>query len=148
MVSSIAKHFVLSIFIVFVCTQCQTTKRTRFLQKEYKSIYVDQFKLTYFREMLIKGYNNSKAVQEIIKSDNSGFTELILLEEDYKLIDSLTTADNQKMIIDSTEGMRRAEGAQGKRPLGFILDKLNSKWLDSLARQRLKLSGVPKSWAQ
>ena len=104
--------------------------------------------MTYFRQILIKGYNNSKAIQEIINSDHSGFTEAILTEDDYKLIDSLTTADNEKMKIDSTQGNRRAEGAQGKRPLGFILDKLNSKWLDSLARQRLKSSGVPKSWTQ
>jgi hypothetical protein len=46
------------------------------------------------------------------------------------------------MKIDSTEGNQRAEGAQGKRPLGFILDKLKSKWFDSLANERYKISGV------
>ena len=61
----------------------------------YKSIYIDQFKLTYFRQILSKGYNNSKAIQEIISSDHSGFTEPILTEDDYKLIDSLTTVDNE-----------------------------------------------------
>lgn len=112
----------------------------------YKSIYIDQFKLTYFRQILSKGYNNSKAIQEIISSDHSGFTEPILTEDDYKLIDSLTTIDNEKMKIDSTEGNRRAEGAQGKRPLGFILNGLNSKWLDSIAKKRYKNSGVNKMY--
>jgi hypothetical protein len=108
----------------------------------YKSIYIDQFKLTYFRQILIKGYNNSTAIQEIISFDHSGFTEQILTEDDYKLIDSLTTADNEKMKIDSTQGNRRAEGAHGKRQLGFIIDRLNGKWLDSLASKRYKSSGV------
>jgi len=108
----------------------------------YKSIYVDQFKLTYFRKILIKGYNNSNAIQEIINSDHSGFTEPILTEADYKLIDSLTSVDNENLKIDSTQGNRRAEGSQGKRPLGYVLGKLNSKWLDSLANKRYKSSGV------
>ncbi|CAN5403883.1 hypothetical protein BH11BAC3_BH11BAC3_07750 [soil metagenome] len=140
MISAIAKCSALLILIILVCTQCQTTQRANFLRKEYKSIYIDQFKLTYFRQMLIKGYNNSTAVQEIIKYDHSGFTEIILTDIDYNLIDSLTTVDNQKMLADSLNGKRRAEGAQGKRPLGFILDKLNSKWLDSLANKRYQSS--------
>jgi hypothetical protein len=144
MVSSLAKFTVLLTFIILVCTQCQSTKRTRFLRKEYKSIYIDQFKLTYFRQILSKGYNNSKAIQEIINSDHSGFTEPILTEDDYRLIDSLTKVDNQQMVIDSTNGNRRAEGAQGKRPLGFIFVKLNSKWLDSVANKRYKNSGLKK----
>ena len=108
----------------------------------YKSIYIDQFKLTYFRYFLIKGYNNSKAIHEIIQSDHSGFTEPILTEKDYTLIDSLTISDNEKMKTDSTEGDQRAEGAQGKRPLGYIIERLNSKWLDSIAKRRYKSSGV------
>lgn len=142
MVSSIAKLTVLLTFIILVCTQCESTKRARFLRKEYKSIYIDQFKLTYFRQILSKGYNNSEAIQEIIRTDHSGFTEPILTEDDYKLIDSLTKVDNQQMVIDSTNGNRRAEGAQGKRPLGFIFVKLTSKWLDSVANKRYKNSGL------
>ena len=110
----------------------------------YKSIYINEFKLTYFRQMLIKGYNNSNAVQEIISKDNSGFAEIILSEDDYKLIDSLATIDNEKMKIDSSLGNKRAEGSQGKRPLGFILYRYNSKWLDSLANKRYKNSGIKK----
>lgn len=132
--------------ISLISTSCESTHRTSSLKVQYKEIYLDQFKLTYFRQLLSKSYNNSKAVREIINGDNSGFTEQILTEEDYKLIDSLTTIDNQRLIADSTEGHRRAEGAQGKRPLGYIIDKLTNKWLDSLAKRRLKVNGLPSSW--
>lgn len=63
--------------------------------------------------MLIKSYNNSNAVREIIDNDHSGITEPVLTDDDEQLIDSLTTADNNKMNTDSMEGERRAEGAQG-----------------------------------
>ncbi len=94
--------------------------------------------------MLTKSFNKSKAIEEIISSDYSGFTEPILTAGDYALIDSLTTADNEIMKIDSANGHLRAEGAQGKRPLGLILKKLNSKWMDSIANKRYKNSGVKK----
>ncbi|MET4082319.1 hypothetical protein ABIB40_002277 [Pedobacter sp. UYP30] len=98
--------------------------------------------MTNFRKILVKGYNNSNAVKEIINADKSGFTEPILTEADYKLIDSLTTIDNENLKADSTQSNRRAEGSHGKRPLGYILERLNSKWLDSLANKRYKTSVV------
>lgn len=134
--------------ISFLSTSCESTRRTASLRAQYKEIYLDQFKLTYFRQLLAKSYNNSNSVREIIDADHSGFTEPILTEEDYKLIDSITTIDNQFLITDSTEGRRRAEGAQGKRPLGYIMNKLTGKWLDSLAKQRLKKSGIPEYWTE
>lgn len=118
---------------------CDTTRRTQSLRAQYKVIYIEQFKLTYFRKLMVKGYNNSTAVREIISGDHSGFTEPILTEEDYRLIDSLTTIDNLYLIADSTNGRRRAEGSQGKRPLGYIMDKLQSKWLDSLAKKKMEI---------
>ena len=113
-------------------------------KSQWKSIYIEQFKLTYLRSILAKSYNRSQAIQEIISLDNSGFTEPVLTENDYKLIDSLTTADNETMKIDSTEGNRRAEGAQGKRPLQFIMKTFNDKSLEELAKKRLKMSGLLK----
>lgn len=103
--------------------------------------------MTYFKQLLKKSYNNSNAIIEIISKDHSGFTELILTEQDYTIIDSLTTFDNQRLIADSTESHLRAEGAQGKRPLGFIMDNLTSKWLDSLAKRRLEINCVSDSWS-
>lgn len=141
------------IYFLFVVTlsltfSCRSTPSRQSLNAQYKDIYLDQFKLTYFRKRLIKSYNNSNAIREIISTDHSGFTEPILTDRDYKLIDSLTTLDNQHLIADSIEGSRRAGGAQGKRPLRFIMDKLTSEWLDSLAQQRLEGSGVPNDWSK
>src|SRR5690606_21538429 len=130
------------LFVLLLGLNCKSSYSSKSDRAMYKSIYVDQFRLTYFRQMLIKGFNNSNAIQEIMKNDNSGFTESVLTIDDYKLIDSLTTVDNSRMKIDSTEGNNRAEGAQGKRPLRFILGKIRSKWLDSLANERYKNSGV------
>jgi hypothetical protein len=142
------RPFIYSILVTIVLTtiSCDSIRQTRSIKAQYKDIYIDQFKLTYFRQLLMKSYNNSNAVQELIGADHSGFTEPILTIDDYKLIDSLTTNDNKYLAVDSTEGGRRAEGAQGKRPLGFILNKQTSKWLDSLAKKRLKLSGLKNSW--
>ena len=121
-------------------------KTPRVSQKKamWKSIYVDQFKLTYLRAILSKGYNNSNAIQEIISLDNSGFTEPVLTDDDRKLIDSLTKAENEKMKADSTDGDRRAEGAQGKRPLQFIINTFDERSLEKLAKKRFKLSGLPE----
>ncbi|MFT3703134.1 MAG: hypothetical protein QM802_12225 [Agriterribacter sp.] len=132
---------IILLFVVLAGLNCKSTHGSASQKAAYKSIYTDQFKLTYFRQMLIKGYNNSNAIREIISSDHSGFTEPILTDDDYTLIDSLTTVDNEKMKIDSTGGSRRAEGAQGKRPLRFVIEKITDKWLDSIANERYKLSG-------
>ena len=136
----------LLIFISLLFSDCKSSQRTISLRNQYKTTYINQFKLTYFRQFLKKAYNNSASIKEIINNDHSGFTEIILLEDDYILIDSLTTADNLKMVYDSSQGQQRAEGAQGKRPLGYILHIVESKWLDSIAKRRLKISGVPESW--
>ena len=64
----------------------------------------------------------------------------------YKLIQILTTAEIEKKKIDSIQSNQRADGAHAKRPLGFILDRLNSKWLDSIANKRYKNSGVKKMY--
>ncbi len=113
-------------------------------KSQWKPIYIEQFKLTYLRSILAKSYNKSQAIQEVISLDNSGFTEPVLTDNDHKLIDSLTTADNETMKVDSTEGDRRAEGAQGKRPLQFIMKTFNERSLEKLAKKRFKMSGLLK----
>jgi hypothetical protein len=113
----------------FVGLKCKSTQNPTSQKAMYKAIYIDQFRLTYFRQLLIKSYNNSKAIQEIISNDHSGFTEPILTEDDYKLIDSLTIVDNDKMRVDSTEGNQRAEGAQGKDHSVLFLTNLKANGL-------------------
>jgi hypothetical protein len=144
MTAKVLYFFLLTILMITM--SCENTFRSQAQNTQYQEIYLDQFKLTYFKQLLKKSYNNSNAILEIIGNDHSGFTEPVLSEQDFKIIDSLTTLDNQRLIADSSESHLRAEGAQGKRPLGFIMDRLTSKWLDSLAKSRLKLSGVSDSW--
>ncbi len=126
---------------------CKNIHGVAFQKPTYKSAYINEFRLTYFRQILIKAYNNSNAVKEIIGSDHSGFTEPILTGDDYTFIDSLVSIDNERIKMDSADGNRRAEGAQGKRPLGFILNRIRSKWLDSLANERYRRSGVKESFS-
>ena len=126
------------IVLVFSCKTIQVPSK----KAQWKSIYINQFKLTYFRKVLLKSYNNSKAIKEIIDLDHSGFTEPVLTTDDYKLIDSLVEAENEKMKVDSIEGDRRAEGAQGKRPFQFILKTLEDRSLEKLAKSRFKKAGL------
>ena len=64
---------------------------------------------------------------------------LFYLKKIYHLIDSFTTIDNDKMKLDSIEGIDWAEGAQGKRPLGYLIDIMRSKFLDSLSKANIRL---------
>lgn len=130
--------FYLLVFILLTGLKCTSINAVSNKEKEFKAIYMNQIKLTYFRQILKKGYNYSSAVQEILNTDHSGFTEQVITEEDYISIDSLTTLDNEKMKTDSIEGIYRAEGSQGKRQLEYIINKLNSGFLDSFARKRYK----------
>jgi hypothetical protein len=131
------KFFILLLSVLFV--QCATVKPER---KRFKEVYINQFKLTYFRKVLLAGFNHAEEIKTLIQFDRSGFTEPILSEDDLKLIDSLVTIDNQTMIRDSTNRIGKvAEGAEGKHVLGYIMDRIESKWLDSLATRRLKQSG-------
>ena len=74
-----------------------------------KKFILNSLSLPILECLLLKGYNYSDAVKEIIGKDNSGFAEPILFEEDYHLIDSFTTIDNDKMKLDSIEGIDRAK---------------------------------------
>jgi len=132
-------EYLFAFLLSTIGTQCKSTHESTSQKSIYKSVYIDQFKLTYFRQILVKGFNRSDAIQEVIKFDKSGFTEPLLTVDDLNLIDSLTTVDNLRMQTDSAHRIGRvAEGFEGKHPLGFILEKINSKWLDSLARKRYK----------
>jgi hypothetical protein len=90
-------------------------KENRSQIKQFKSIYLDQFKLTYTRKLLQTGFNYSASIKSILEADPIGFTEPILSKSDYQLIDSLVFEDNLFMIDDSTNRIGKvAEGAEGK----------------------------------
>jgi hypothetical protein len=105
-------------------------------KKQMKEAFVYDFKITYFKKLLLAGYNHSDDVKSLIRKDQSGFGEIILSLDDYNILDSIVKLDNDVMIKDSLNGNKRAEGTQGKRILGYALKKYESKWLDSLAKAR------------
>jgi hypothetical protein len=120
-------------------------KENRHEINQFKSIYLDQFKLKYTRRLLKAGFNNSTSINSILETDPKGFTEPILSKSDYQLIDSLVFEDNLFMMADSTNRIGMvAEGAEGKHVLGYLIGKYESKWLDSLAKVRYKTLGVKK----
>jgi hypothetical protein len=120
---------------------CKTSQNSRAHRRILKEIYVEKFKLIYIREYLIKNYNNSIA----INLDSSGFSEPILTMDDYKLMDSLTTIDSTKLTNDAINRIGKvAEGAGGKHISIYLLEKIESKWLDSLDRRRYKYAKVDR----
>ncbi len=131
--------FYLLLFITLLGMGCRSKNVISKEKEEQKAIYINEFRLDYLRALLKKAYNNSDAIQEILAQDQSGFAEPVLTEDDYVLIDSLTALDNEKMKIDSIEGVNRAEGAQGKLPLENILNKFYSGFIDSFAIQRYEI---------
>lgn len=71
--------------------------------------------------------------------DHSVYGEPILSADDYSFLDSLAIAENQKMTQDSVNRIGKvSEGAQGKRVFDYVLQRMNSKWLDSIAKERSK----------
>ncbi len=140
MLKTLTTYSIAFLLLLLTFTQC-TTSRQRILKQQYNEIYIHQFKLTYFKKLLQAGFNNSEAVKSIITFDNSGFTEPVLTNEDYQLIERLVQADQQQMRADSVARIGRvAEGAEGKHVFSHIITKLEGKWLDSLAKERYKLS--------
>ena len=102
-----------------------------------KESYLYDFKLVYYKKLLLAGFNNSSEVKTLVYSDQSGYGEIILTQEDYKIIDSLVDIDNRMMIEDSIRNIGTvSEGAQGKRVFNYALMKYNSKWLDKISHQR------------
>jgi hypothetical protein len=132
---------ILLIFFFPLLFSCKTSQYEMWAsKKEMKDIYIDDFKLIYFKKLLIAGYNNTDEVKNMVRSDQSGFSEPILTTEDYELIDSLVTADNIRMTQDSIKRVGRvAEGSEGKHVFGYALNKYQSKWLDQLAKERFKI---------
>ena len=131
---------VLLIFFVFILMSCKSTQSWT-TKKEMKGIYIPDFKLLYFKKLMIVGYNNTNEIKNIVSADRSGFSEPILFSiEDYELIDSFVKLDNNNMIQDSINRIgRTAEGTEGKHVFAVALRKYQSKWLDNLAKERFKM---------
>jgi DNA primase len=102
-----------------------------------KEIYVYDFKMIYFKKMLLAGFGNNNEIRSIVSADHSGFAEIILTMQDYQFIDSIVAVDKAKIIADSAASIgRRAEGAEGKRVFDRVLSRYASKWLNDVAKER------------
>jgi hypothetical protein len=128
-----------TLFLLIILASCSNKLGTTKFDKQMNEVYLDEFKITYFKSLLRKGFNNSKDYDDAVKIDRSHFAEPILTQDDYTFIDSLTSVGNKIMTKDSIESFeKRAEGAEGKQVFYYVLDQYNSKWLDSIAHKRLK----------
>jgi hypothetical protein len=108
-------------------------------EQEMKSIFVKDFKLVYFKQLLRRGFNNDPGYLNAIKDDMSGFGENLYSNEDFDILNALVDKDNQVMVRDSLESYGKvADGVEGKRVFSYALERYNSKWLDSLAHARYK----------
>jgi hypothetical protein len=125
------------VYLLFGCNR-YTSKR------QYREVYVEQFKLTYLRKILRIGFNETEAVRAVLKDARGGFTEPLLSEDDEMFIDSVVRTDNFQMVQDSINRRGRvAEGAQGKHVLPFVMNRLESGWLNKMAKKRFKVFNVP-----
>ena len=121
----------LLVFIFFGCS-FKDNKTT------IKSIYIEEFKIAYFRSCLKYSFNNSKEINNLLHIDRSGYGEPIL-GNGYFLIDSLSKIALKKIQQDSIQSLGRvAEGSQGKKVFSNCLKGYNSKWLDSIANAEYK----------
>jgi hypothetical protein len=133
------KNLYKAIFLLLLIS-CKTQYATNKDADQMRESYLYAFKMSYFKKLLIEGFNNSNAIKDVIAFDRSGYGEPILLMEDYKLIDSLVKIDNKLMMQDSLNRIGRvAEGVQGKHIFDYALNKYQSKWLDSLTKERFKI---------
>ncbi len=103
-----------------------------------KKIYLQHFKMQYFKQMVLAGLNNTNEIIKIFDIDKSFPTELFLSGDDLPLIDSLALADNKIMIQDSINSIGKANTVQGKKVFSYALNKYNSKGLDKMAKKRYK----------
>ncbi len=130
------------IFIIIVISflfACKGLKQSR-NNKQVKDAYSYSFKMSYFKKILLEGFNKSDAIVSVMSIDQSGFGENILSIDDYKFIDSLAKLDNKIMIQDSLNKIGRvAEGAQGKHIFDYAILKYESKWLNRLTKKRYKI---------
>lgn len=120
---------------IFSCKQLQPKGSTKRRQRE--EVYVNSFKMTYFKKMLLSGFDNSREINTIMELDHSGYSEIVLSMEDYKFIDSIVSLDRAKLTADSLASIGRvAEGAGGKRVFDLVLNKYQSRWLNDVAISR------------
>ena len=101
-----------------------------------RQIYVYNFKGSFIRSCLKKGFNNNTEINKLLKSDKSYVSDFMLNEKGYKEIDSLAKLISKEIEIDSIQSInKRAEGSVGKRVIEKCICFYEGKKLDSIANQ-------------
>ena len=127
------------VFCLFL-VGCETQHIQERNNNQIRDSYLYAFKINYFKKSLIEGFNNSEEIIAVMARDKSGYGEPILSNEDERMIDSFVKIDNRVMIQDSLNRVGKvSEGAQGKHTITYALSRFQSKWLDSLAKERYKV---------
>ena len=102
--------------------------------------YVYDFKIRYFKQLLLEGFNQSQAIKEVLNEDASkGLSDSQLSLQDIEIINRYAQIGNTEMVKNSMYDSTMAEGSQGKYVFSFALEKFNSKWLDSLSKARYNI---------
>ena len=129
-------------FFLLIGANCKITKNVNY-EERLKEAEVYDYKLTYFRKLLLEGFNHSDAVKNLLSNDASkGIADPALSTYDNEFLDSCVKVDNLVIIKDSVrrdslfKQGKIAEGNQGKYVFSYALERFNSKWLDSLAKAR------------
>lgn len=115
---------------------CSATQFNRTQRRQMKDTYVYEFKMTYFKKMLLAGFGNSNEIKMVVAQDHSNFGEIVLTQDDYRFIDSLVASDLAKIRADSAASYSKAEGAAGKRVFDRVLEQYQSRWLTNIAKER------------
>ncbi|QES87839.1 hypothetical protein [Rhizosphaericola mali] len=130
------KILLVTLFI-FQSFACMHMKKLR----QYRDIYTSEFKLEYLERFLTLTYNNSPEIKSILLEDKSGYTEPILSPQDLFFIQSIAQKDADFIKKDSIASMgTRAEGAEGKQILFFLMKKIEDRKLEKIARKRFKIT--------
>lgn len=133
------KSFTFFIVLLVSLCGCKFTHKLSF-DKNLKDAYLYDFKIRYFKQLLLEGFNKSDAIKEILNEDASkGLSDSQLSLQDIELINRYAQIGNNEMMKDSGNNGTMAEGSQGKYVFSFALGKFNSKWLDSLSKARYSI---------
>lgn len=125
-------NYFTAIILLIIITSCSTQKNLRerlFLVSDYKKVY--------FKNCLGHGFNNSKAIIEILQQDNSISSEYLQGRKNYRIIDSLAKLTAIEIKIDSIKN--NYPDSRGKRVFSKCLKGYNSKFLDSIAKTTYQL---------
>lgn len=121
------RNYFTAIILLIIITSCATQKNIK-----ERLVLTEDYKRVYFTKCLYYGFNNSKAIIEVLQQDNSVNSEYAQGKKNYKIIDSLAKITNEKIKKDSTVMFQTDD--RGKPVLYGCLNGYTSKWLDSIAK--------------